>query len=318
MSKRRRRKPPPRTTAQAAWRAYSMVRHLGAPTKKVMGALNEATTGQFAFGAKGGVMQFANTTAAEGIDQVIKERWTGLIAAGTNENQRIGDTIFMNWLMLDLMFISVAVVPPFVLETYPFQQNQSDIRSFIRILLLYEDDSITDDAGWQVAPGLNDIFQGCTATVGTATMTGTPEDMYKVVHGTYKSKKLQATFGADATDQRAWRQRNFTILYDKRFPIHWNTRDLGALPSDYAGTADTAEVLHAKKRSVNLRIPINKHTVYLNSASEAIPVVKGNLHLYVYSSDGNTTGANWPVTTVTPPSLNTCVRLRSCLYFKDV
>lgn len=319
--KQNRGKKRPRTAQQAAWQGYRLARRLAGPTKVIMGGLNEAVTGAYALGARSGIQGFYATTAVIGLDNVVKERFNNGIIQSAAEDGRIGSLIMMQYLLLDIVTVYVAVMPDFG-AGYPFNEAAQIPPLRIRTLVVYETDSTEDVAAKQQPPTLQDIFQGCSAALGTPTATVSPENMYKIMHGTYKPKDNESYTGGASTDRNLMRQRNFEILYDNMAQLKW-PRSAGALHLAQASevNADVIEMDEAHLSTQNIKLKINRKCHFLQPSTTAINECKGNLYLYMFANYASPTGALWPdggPAPITVPALSAFCRTRAMLYWSDI
>lgn len=286
-----------------------------------MGALNEVGTGAFALGVRSGLQSYGGTTATVGVDNIVVERFTDGIIGGTSEATRIGSDIRMMFLQLDIMFAYVGVQRDYSITTYPFNEPPLYPGLRVRTMIVYEDDAVEDNTAKHQPPTLQDIFQGCSASLGSAVATASPENMYKIMYGTYKPKDNASYTGALTSDTRLMRQRNFDILYDNSFDLNWGRTAGGLHISDASETkADILEQDSARHKTLNIRLAVNRSAKFMTPSTTSIQEVKGNLYLYVFGTYASPTGDLWPdggPAPVTPPTIAAMFRTRSMLFWRD-
>lgn len=294
-------------------RLARQVGRLSAPTKtfQLFGGPNF----EYLLGERSGVQRWDTFTTAIGINNVVVARLSGIVQ-GDNENERIGDEIFIQRLQWDIKLMWVGVGEALTGEAG--DRFYMPLNETVRIMVVRETDSVSPTAAWQQPPSIPDMIQGFSDAVGSAGFFD-PATNYHALHGTYKSVHEPGHPGSAAIDRLSVRQRDFEVLYDKTVKLTWKG-EWGSVPLNTAETADDLENIVAKSMMINVNLPINRKMEFLQAATQAVSEVRGNIYLYIFSSGTNMTGANWPTSggTVGTPSLSVAARFRARYFYRDV
>lgn len=252
--------------------------------------------------------QTANVTVGSGPTAI---RFTDIIQ-GDGENERQGDRIRLMRLTGDVQLQWIG------LEGADNIQQFNRLKKVqVRMMVVQVFDQMSEDASFQPAPSLVDIFQHSTPTqpsLGTFPPL-TFAHMEAVMGGPYRSGSLVNPEGTAAEDASFLRQRNFKVWFDWMETIAWQSQAIpiydGASAYEWVGGikssntnvetggANDVSRFYAHKLNVPIDVKLGTFADYLEGDTATAANVRGNLYFYIFSGHGLTTGinqtsANWP------------------------